>query len=119
MHELILNTAGKVTASDWRDFQKSFCEIWHDMPESNEVEAYQILLAKLPTFVTSWVVEEQEKNLSHTRSFWGQFQGMKQKRFVKVLRPGLAKGLVKFRREKTKHLSSNLKKKKIFKKCCV
>ena len=31
------------------------------MPEAIEDEAYQILLAKLPTFVTTWVVEEQEK----------------------------------------------------------
>ncbi len=38
--ELILNTAGKVTASDWRDFQIRFCEIWHDVPEANEDEAW-------------------------------------------------------------------------------
>ena len=41
---MTLNTAGKVTASDWRDFQVRFCEIWHDVPEANEDEAYQILL---------------------------------------------------------------------------
>jgi hypothetical protein len=40
---------------------------------------------------------------------------MKKKRFVKVLRPGLAKGLVKSRREETKHLSLSSQKRKIFK----
>jgi hypothetical protein len=66
-----------------------------------------------------WWKSKRRENLSQSRLFMGQCQGMKWKKFVRVLRPGLAKGLAKLRREKIKHLSLNSRKKKTFKKCFV
>jgi hypothetical protein len=38
-----------------------FCDIWHDITDANDEEAYQILQGKLQPFMVNWLIEEQEK----------------------------------------------------------
>jgi hypothetical protein len=59
--DLVLPTNGMVLTEDWRDFEVKFCDIWHDITDANDEEAYQILQGKLQPFMVNWLIEEQEK----------------------------------------------------------
>ena len=59
--ELSLPTSGKINVVDWRDFKIKFMDIWHDIPKANQEESYQILMGKMPNFITNWIIEEQER----------------------------------------------------------
>ena len=59
--DLVLPTNGRVHTEDLRDFEVTFCDIWHDITDANDEEAYQILQGKLQPFMVNWLIEEQEK----------------------------------------------------------
>jgi hypothetical protein len=64
--EIQLNNSGRVSSVEWRDFKVKFMDIWHDVPGANDEEAYQTVTSKLPPFIMTWVVEEQEKRKHRT-----------------------------------------------------
>jgi len=59
--DLTLVSTGKIQEPHWREFRIKFYDIWSDIPQANEEEAYQTLIGKLPDFIMAWVIEEQEK----------------------------------------------------------
>ena len=75
--EIQLNNSGRVSSVEWRDFKVKFMDIWHDVPGANDEEAYQTVISKLPPFIMTWVVEEQEKRKHGTpKEAIGPFQGV-------------------------------------------
>ncbi len=64
--EIQLNNSGRVASVELKDFKVKFMDIWHDVPGANDEEAYQTVISKLPHFIMTWVVEEQEKRKHRT-----------------------------------------------------
>ena len=76
-HDLELQAQGKLTNKEWRDFKVKFMDIWDDVPGAGDEEAYQILVAKIPSFALQWVIEEQEKRKARTpKANIGPLQGV-------------------------------------------
>ncbi len=90
------------------------------MPEANEDEAYQILLAKLPTFVTTWVMEEQEKRkFKSPKVILGQMPGYEEEEVCQSVETRIVQRPRKIEKRGNQTFVMNSQKKKIFKKCCV
>ncbi len=64
--EIQLNNPRRISSVEWRDFKVKFMDIWLDVPGVNDEEAYKTVISKLPHFIMTWVVEEQEKRKHRT-----------------------------------------------------
>ncbi len=50
-----------MTVVDWRDFKIKFMDIWHDIPTANQEGASQMIMRKMPPFISNRFIEEHER----------------------------------------------------------
>ena len=74
--ELTLNTAGKVTASDWRDFQVRFCEIFTMCLRQTRMRRTKFYWPSCQLLLRyGWLKNRKKENSNHTRLFLGPMPG--------------------------------------------
>ena len=59
--EVTLSNTGKVTGADWHDFWVRFCRAAFGVKDTTPEETARLLMSRVPAFISTWVIEEQEK----------------------------------------------------------
>ena len=62
--EVQLHQQGKVTMSEWENFQVDFMTGLRSVKDTNEGEARRILFSKIPRFIANWVTEEEDRKMN-------------------------------------------------------
>ena len=63
--EVTLENFGKVDSTQLRDFETRFCLSQLDVKDATPLEAYQLLMERLPSFMRTWVIEEENRIASN------------------------------------------------------
>jgi hypothetical protein len=67
--EIKLEQQGRVTMQEWDEFQIRFRSLWKQIKDATPDEAKRLLMHKLPPFIFSWVVEEEDRRTNETPKF--------------------------------------------------
>ena len=59
--DVSLPTAGRVTCQEWEEFRVNFQIAFDNVKDASPGEARRLLMQKVPVFIYSWIVEEEDR----------------------------------------------------------